>query len=170
MARPKKNQFDPQASQTIKRNIGGKGQVKSDLFKLEAAACMVNKSWGDVPDLYEQEHIHWFHTFDSDGKKHTRCNAVSGHFHVIETEDQGEDQPVKILSVSGPMHEVKRKVKGRWLKVTEPVSGSLEDEHSHAITYKKTDIVEIRTQSAQAANIVAAEAQLTAPVQGIGGF
>ena len=83
MARPKKNQFDPQSAQPQqRRNIGGHGEVKSDLFKLDIAACMVNKSYNDAPDLYEQEHIHWFHTFDSDGKKHTRCNAVSGHFHV----------------------------------------------------------------------------------------
>lgn len=170
MARTKKTQFDPSAPQQIKRNIGGKGEVKSDLFKLEVAACQVNKAWGDTPDLYEQEHIHWFHTFDSDGKKHTRCNAVSGHFHVIETEDQGEDQPVKILSVSGPMHEVKRKIKGRWTKVTEPVSSTLEDDHTHQIIYKKTDIVEIRMHTAQAANIVAAEANLTAPVSGVNGF
>lgn len=171
MARPKKNQFDPQSAQPQqRRNIGGHGEVKSDLFKLDVAACMVNKSYNDAPDLYEQEHIHWFHTFDSDGKKHTRCNAVSGHFHVIETEDQGDDKPVKVLSVSGPMHEVKRRVKGRWVKVVEPVSATLEDDHTHAIIYKKTDVVEIRTQSANAINLVAAEAQKTAPIPGVSGF
>lgn len=170
MARQKKNQFDPSQEQTQQRIIGGKAQIKSDLFKLEVAACNVNKSFNDIPDIYEQEHIHWFHTYDSDGKKHIRSNAVSGHFHVIQYEEQGENKPVKILSVSGPMHEVKRKVKGRWLKVIEEVSSTLEDDHTHQITYKKTDIVEIRTQSPAAINVVAAEAQKTAPVPGVTGF
>lgn len=173
----KKKQFEANAQPTTQsRIIGGKGQVYSDLFKLEVAACSVNKSYNDIPDLYEQEHVHWFHTYDSDGKKHARSNAVSGHFHVIEYEEQGEGKPVKILSVSGPMREVKRKVRGRWQKVVEPVLVPMKDNedetdnHTHAITYKKTDIVEIRTQSAQAINIVAQEAQKTAPIAGVTGF
>lgn len=171
MAKKKHAQFEANNQPTTQaRIIGGKGQVYSDLFKLEVAACNVNKSYNDVPDIYEQEHIHWFHTFDSDGKKHTRSNAVSGHFHVIEYKDQGEGKPVEILSVSGPMHEVKRKIKGKWTKVVEPVSSTLEDDHTHSITYKKTDIVEIRSQSAQAINIVAQEAQKTAPIAGVTGF
>lgn len=171
MARPSKQKFDPSAQQSQQRIIGGKAQVKSDLFKLEISPCMVNKSYNDIPDLYEQEHIHWFHTYDSDGKKHTRSIAVAGHFHVIEYEQTAnENEPVKILSVSGPMHEVKRKIKGRWVKVTEAVSSSLEDDHTHEITYKKTDIVEIRSQSPNAINIVAAEAQKTAPIPGISSF
>lgn len=171
MAIKKQKQFVASEQPTTqKRIIGGKGECYSDLFKLEVSACHVNKSYNDVPDLYEQEHIHWFHTFDSDGKKHTRSNAVSGHFHVIEYAEQGEGKPVKVLSVSGPMHEVKRKIKGRWVKVTEAVSSSLEDDHTHEITYKKTDIVEIRSQSPNAINIVAAEAQKTAPIPGISSF
>lgn len=169
VAKIKKNQFDPSSQEkTSKRIIGGIGQIKSDLFKLEVAECKVNKSYneGDV-DLYDQEHVHWFHTYDSDGKKHVRSNAVSGHFHMIEYQETGDDQAVKIISVSGPMHEVKRKERGRWVKKIEPVSDLLGDDHTHEITYKKTDIVEIRTQSANAINLVAQEANKTAPIPGV---
>lgn len=173
MARKQKHaQFSAEQDQKPeqKRVLSGKITIHSDLFKLEVASCNVNKSWTDAPDLHEQEHMHWFHTYDSDGKKHLRSNAVSGHFHMIEYEEQGEGKPVKILSVSGPMHEVKRKVKGRWAKVVEPVSATLEDDHTHAIRYIKTDMVELRVQSAQAISIVAAEANLTAPIAGVAGF
>lgn len=160
-------QFDPQAQQVQKRVIGGKAQIYTDLFKLDVAACNVNKSYNDVPDIYEQEHCHWFHTYDSDGKKQTRSIAVSGHFHVIEYEEQGEGLPVKVISVSGPMREVKKRIKGKWVKVVEPVSSDLEDNHTHNIIYKKTDIVEIRTQRVEVINAVAAEAQKTAPIAGV---
>lgn len=175
MAKAKKNQFDPnQKQQDQARIIGGKREVFSDLFKLEVSACKVNKSYNDVPDIFDQEHVHWFHTYDSDGKKHMRTNAVSGHFHEIEYEEQGQGKPVKIISVSGPKHEVKRKALGRWKKVSEPVALSkpevdeeIRDDHTHAITYKKTDIVEVRTQRVEAINAVAAEAQKTAPIPGV---
>lgn len=142
-------------------------QIKSDLFKLELSTCNLNKAWNEMINLESVEHVHFFHTYDSDGKKHTRSQAVAGHFHIIEWEDQGTNKPAKILSVSGPMREVKRRVRGRWTKVVEPIDHNLEDNHTHDITYRKTDHVKAREVVSEAVNIAAQEAQKTAPIPGV---
>lgn len=170
MARPRKAspQFNPEQTNTEQKRIfGNQFEFKSDLFKLEVAECQLNKSWNEVPMLESIEHVHFFHTYDSNGRKMARTNAVAGHFHVIEYQEQGPDKPVKIISVSGPMHEVKRKVLGVWKKVVEPISEMLQDDHTHAITYRRTEKVQARQTSAQAVNMEAAEANKTAPVSGI---
>ena len=169
MARPKKlvASFNPETPQTQKRVFGSTFGFKTDLFKLEVAECNMNKSWNDKPSLEEVEHVHFFHTYDSDGRKMSRTNIVAGHFHVIESKDMGDDKPVKILSVSPPMREVKRKVRGVWTKVAEPVDSVLEDEHTHEITYRRSEEVKARQISPAAVNIEAAEAQKTAPIPGV---
>ena len=170
MARPRKQiqAFNPEETNTEqKRVFGNSFEFKSDLFKLEVAECNLNKSWNDIPMLESIEHVHFFHTYDSNGRKMARTNIVAGHFHVIEYQEQGADKPVKIISVSGPMHEVKRKVLGVWKKVVEPISESLQDDHTHKITYRRTEAVKARQTSVQAVNMEAQEANRTAPVAGI---
>jgi len=142
-------------------------QIKSDLFKLEVANCNLNKGWNDAINLESVEHVHFFHTYDSDGKKLQRTNAVAGHFHVIEYEEQGPNKPVKIISVSGPMREVKRRIRGKWQKVVEAIDSGLEDSHSHDITYRRTENVKMREVVPEAVNMAAAEAQKTAAIPGI---
>ena len=170
MARLKKpiQQFNAEETNAEQKRIFGNNfEFKSDLFKLEVAECNLNKSWNDIQMLESIEHVHFFHTYDSNGRKMARTNIVAGHFHVIEYEEQGGDKPVKILSVSGPMHEVKRKVLGRWQKVAESISDTLQDDHTHKISYRRTERVQARQTSPQAANIEAAEANKTAPISGI---
>jgi hypothetical protein len=168
MARQKKHEgFNPEAQRSEKRVFGNKFEFKSDLFKLEVAECNIDKSWNDVPNLEAVEHVHFFHTFDSDGRKMMRSNAVAGHFHVIEYTEQGDDKPVKITKVSGPMKEVKRRIKGKFVKVIEPVTASLEDDHTHKPTYRRTENVVARQISAQAVTIESIEANKTAPIQGV---
>ena len=170
MARLKKQapQFNAEeTNQEQKRIFGNSFEFKSDLFKLEVAECNLNKSWNDIPMLEQIEHVHFFHTYDSNGRKMARTNIVAGHFHVIEYEEQGPDKPVKIISVSGPMHEVKRRILGKWQKVAEKISDSLQDDHTHKITYRRTERVKARQASVQAANIEAQEANLTAPIAGV---
>lgn len=168
MARPKKHEgFKPEAQQTSNRVFGNAFNFKSDLFKLEVAECNIDKSWTDAPNLEAVEHVHFFHTYDSDGRKMMRTNMVAGHFHTIEYTDQGDDKPVKITAVSGPMREVKRRIKGKFVKVIEPVNSSLEDDHTHKPTYRRTENVVARQISAQAVNIEAQEANKTAPISGV---
>lgn len=170
MARIKKNQekFNADATNSAQKIVfSNQLEFNSHLFKLEVAECNQNKSWNDIPLLEPAEHVHFFHTYDSSGRKMERTNSVAGHFHVIEWQDQGPDKPAKIVSVSGPMHEVKRRIQGRWKKVVEPISESLEDEHTHAISYRRSEKVRARQTSIQAANIEATEANKTAPIPGI---
>lgn len=143
-------------------------QIKSDLFKLELSKCNLNKGWNDSVNLEEIEHVHFFHTYDSDGKKMTRTNSVAGHFHVVEFKEQGPNKPVEIISVSGPMRDVKRKIRGRYHKVTEPVDSMLEDNHTHDIAYRRSENVKMREVAPEAVNLVALEAQKTAPIAGVG--
>ena len=169
MARPKKHaEFNPETqAPTQKRVFGNQFSFKSDLFKLEVAECMMNKSWNDVPNLEAVEHVHFYHTFDSDGRNMARTNTVANHYHIIEYKEQGEDKPVKIISVSGPMRDVRKKIKGKWVKVSEPVDSTLEDNHTHEITYRRSEEITARQISPSAVNIEAAEAQKTAPIQGV---
>lgn len=168
MARVKKYaEFNPNAQENQQRVFGNKFEFKSDLFKLEVAECHMDKSWNDVPNLEAVEHVHFYHTYDSDGRKMAKTNTVAGHFHLIEYQEQGEDKPVKIISVSGPMRELKRRIKGRFTKVNEPVSDKLEDNHTHKITYRRTEKIQARQISPNAVNIEAAEAQKTAPISGV---
>ena len=141
--------------------------IKSDLFKLQVAECNLDKSWSKVPQLEPVEHVHFYHTFDSDGNRMTKTNAVAGHFHVIEYQDQGPDNPVKITFVSGPMRQVKRYIDGMPKILNEPVESKLHDEHTHDIAYLRTSHVKTRTISPIAANIEADEANRLSPVAGV---
>jgi len=168
MARVKKHaEFSQEQNQSQQRVFGNKFEIKSDLFKLEVAECNMDKSWNDVPNLESVEHVHFYHTYDSDGRKMVKTNTVAGHFHTIEVEDQGDNKPVKIVSVSGPMRELKKRIKGRFTKVFEPIKESLEDNHTHKITYRRTEKIQARQISPNAVNIEAAEAQKTAPISGV---
>lgn len=168
MARPKKSSgFNPEQTNSQNRVYGSKVKIKTDLFKLEVAECNMNKSWNDVPNLESVEHVHFFHTYDSDGRKMTKTNTVAGHFHAIEVEDQGNDKPAKIISVSPPMRELRRRIKGKFTKVFEPIDSALEDEHTHEITYRRTEIVDARQVSPNAVSIEAQEANKTAPIAGV---
>lgn len=169
----KESQVITQESRIYKNEI----QIKSDLFKLEVASCNLNKGWNDAINLESVEHVHFFHTYDSDGKlmgkreangeTHGKTNSVAGHFHIINFEDQGPNKPVRILSVSGPMREVKRRVRGKYVKVIEPVDPNLEDNHTHDVIYRRTENVKMREIVPEAVNMAAQEAQKTAPIPGI---
>lgn len=143
-----------------------------DLYKLEVAPC--KKALGhseDDPQLFDAEHVHFFHTVDSNGKILSTSGAIAGHFHEMEViPNEDPTLPPKVRCASGPMQMVKRKVKGRYVKVAEPVviMGELDD-HTHQVTYLRSDLISHRTINPQAVNIQAQEAQKTAPIPGVAG-
>ena len=160
--------FDPQEKLSGQRIFNNQLTFKTDLFKLEVADCHMNKSWVEGhAELEAVEHVHFFHTYDSDGRKMNRSNIVAGHFHEIEFEEMDDGKPVKIKSVSGPMREVKRKKGLKFIKVAEPVHSILEDTHTHKIKYRRSEEVTARQISAEAINIATSEAEKTAPVDGV---
>lgn len=165
----KNESFKNESSKNIKtqqRLFQGTVEIHSDCFKLLVASGNVNKSWNGGVDLQTYEHVHWFHTYDSDGKKLTTSNSVGGHFHIIELEDSGDGIP-KVKSVSGPLRKARKKVRGKWQVIDEPLPEELEDNHTHKIEYIKSSKVAMRTIDPRAVAIQTEEAQKTAPIEGV---
>ncbi len=120
--------------------------VDHDLFKLEVAKMTKNVSYTDVPDLVKLEHVHMFHTVDSNGKKVSMSSAVGGHHHDI-TVVPGKDG-VPTIQVSEPRKIVVRKRKGRIERLSVPVvldpeSGEVDD-HTHSVTYLGSERITLR--------------------------
>lgn len=153
-----------QHQRIYKQNI----RIESDLFKLQTAKAKKNVSWsdGDI-QLEEVEHVHFFHTYDSDGRRQDRSAPVGGHFHLVEFEEGKNGKPAKIKSISGPMKMAKVKEKGRWKQKPVPLSEELEDSHTHDIKYLKSDSVQAREHNVNAIQMVGEEAQKTAPIAGV---
>ena len=106
--------------------------VESDTFKLEVANFSKNISFDDKnPILVPVEHCHFYHTFDSSGKRMSQCNSVSGHTHDVTVEVDAKG----ILSATcGPAKSNK----------------SFDDNHTHKVTYVKSDRFKIRTMEPEA--------------------
>lgn len=69
----------------VKRLFKDQVEIPSDCFKCEAANYLKNLSWDKKNPNYEPTlHEHYFHTYDSKGKKLDKCSATGGHTHKIE--------------------------------------------------------------------------------------
>lgn len=147
-------------------------EVLSHLYKLESAIVVKQVGLANHPDEAPQdfmpmEHTHPYRTMDSDGKQHHRSASIGGHFHVITTapDPKGAEYAPVIVSCSPPMKQERRRVKGKWTVVDVPLNDY--DDHTHEITYYRSDTVKMRTTNPQAAQLMANEAQKGAPVPGV---
>ncbi len=131
-----------------KRFYQGTEEIDHDLFKLESATMKKNVSYTDVPDYEKIEHVHMFHTVDSNGRKQDASTAVGGHFHLVTVIDQANGVPT--LDVSGPMKHVMKRVKGKKTRVAIPLTDEDEDgdTHTHAVTYLKSEKIKRREANA----------------------
>ncbi len=148
------------------RFFQGQHTIHSDLFKLEVAEVQKNMgidSPHHEPDYVGIPHTHFFHTFDSDGRKQTRSIAIAGHYHVM-TETADPDGGPPSVSCGPAVKEVRKRVQGKFVKGEEPLK---DDDHVHEITYLKSCKVEKRVANAEAANLIANESQKTAPIPGV---
>lgn len=71
---------------TVVRRLTESKKIYSDLFKLEVAICKKHVGWKAErsPLHYEDaEHVHFFHTFKSNGQMNTFSNDVAGHYHRV---------------------------------------------------------------------------------------
>jgi len=153
--------------QTQSRVYNNQGlEIESDTFKLQVANMQKDMSWNDAPMIVEMEHTHAFHTVDSDGKVHEYSTAIGGHFHKMKVEPQEDGIPT-VTCVSGPLHFVKKRVKGKWVKAVEPISG--DDHHTHNVQYVKSTKVNMRQASPAAISVITNDAQRTAPIPGVAG-
>jgi len=165
----KKIYVENQSPQPIQENRVYREQVviETDVFKTTIG--MMNKNIGTdrSPRLEPTEHVHFFRTYDSDGKKYTKTNSVGGHYHLVELEEQ-EEGPVKILSVSGPMRDIKVKDRKKGLVIqSAPIHEDLEDTHTHDLVYLESQKIGARIKTAAAAQFVGQEAMKTAKIPGV---
>jgi hypothetical protein len=150
--------------QPAERIFGSSVKIYSDQFKGSIEKMVRDDSWNEVERLIEIEHVHLFRTYDSDGKRQGHCQAVGGHTHEIIWA-QDETGAAKIKSVSGPVKQVRKKVKGKFVLAYEACNDY--DEHTHEFEYIKSDVVEARRTNAQAAQYLGAEAQKIPTVSGV---
>lgn len=153
--------------------------VKTDLFQTTVANLQRNigyKKEPDAADFVGIAHQHFYRTFDSDGVMHTYTTPVANHFHKVtilmkdgkpELDAQGRLQ-VKL----GPALQMTKKGKGqtaktlpdripmfkRWVVKSGEEGGAEEvqvfDDHTHEAFYLRSDEVELREQSTEAAALV----------------
>lgn len=170
--RPKKQSQEIKSSQVekevkvvepVQRRIFKEDKIiYHDLFKLEVAKMRKNMMWYKVPpDEYVNiEHCHFYHTFDSSGKKQVYSTSVGGHFHEMEVIDQGEGMPPKIVGMSGPLKWAMVKNEyGRKVKRAIPVNSV--DNHTHEVTYLQSDEVKLRKMNTEAVKLIGANANLS---------
>jgi hypothetical protein len=153
------------------RIYSGQTIIESDLFKLNVANAMKNIAIQDSGqiELEKVEHIHFFRTVDSDGKKLIHCAPVAGHFHEIKYEEDKDGGPVKILSVSGPLRMGAQRVRGVMKTMPMPLNPDLEDNHTHEIEYLRSHKVESRSANAKALQMIGEEANKISNIPGIQG-
>jgi hypothetical protein len=108
-----------------------------DLFELMDTNMMRNdEPTGWEPIWKAIEHSHFFHTFDSDGRKQIKSVAASGHYHPMEVIDQGPGN-VPLVKCGPAMKDVMKKdARGQWKKVSAPVQGEMQ--HSHEVQWRSS--------------------------------
>ncbi len=152
---------------TQERRFRHSVKIHSDLFKASIEDAKKNMAWseGDVK-LESVPHVHFFRTYDSDGKQLKNTNSVAGHFHEVVVEFQ-KDGPPKVVSVSQAKRMVKRKIRGKFVQVAENLPEILEDEHTHTLEYIESNLVTARQANVNAAQFIGSEAIKTTPLPGV---
>ena len=136
MATPKKVQPKSTEVETV-RHYKGQTQVDHDLFKLEVAKTKKNIGLPHAPRWEDAEHTHFFHTYDSKGKKMKYSASISGHCHEITVEEIDG----KLVATCGPAI---RKYKNNRTEVLP------NDSHTHEVRYLYSEKVEARKLNEQA--------------------
>lgn len=157
-----------------KRNLTGKKEIFTDLFKLMVSKVIKYEGWDEQnehPETHPNkfstwEHTHPFRTYDKKGDKMNTCTPIGGHFHVVEWEtNKDPEAPPIIKSVSGPMVMQRVRVRGRVQMM--PVPANDFDNHTHDVEYLRSSKIEFSTTNIEAAKVVAFESSKTAPLSGV---
>lgn len=157
------------------RIMRGSQKIHVDHYKLLVAADVYNYAPTQVgdkakiempvpkPQYTEREHVHFFHTYDSNGKKQTKSTSIAGHHHEITVIAQGVDQPPKI--VCGPaVKEVRRKDPRtkEWVIGLAPADDdkfTIQECHVHEIMYLSSEEATIRDMNMRAIQLETREAK-----------
>ncbi len=150
-AKPQTSEETKTVKKEIKRVMKGTQVFFHDLYKGSKANGKKNypgfKQTAESEDIKDYEHVHFFHSHDSNGRPQAKCVAVAGHFHYIETHDEeGEpytDAKGRTVAKCGPaLREIKKRLpNGKSRREEEPVyfmmsdGTRLEDKHTHEFVY-----------------------------------
>lgn len=131
---------------------------RHDLFKLKVATMKKNFSWKPKEPMIElAEHVHFFHSHNSQGKTQTNCTAVGGHYHEV-TVDVLPNGELK-ATCSPPLCTKEHVLRSGVRKSVEAVqwfdekSGkNIVDNHTHEIEYCFSEQISPEKQRAQLAS------------------
>lgn len=148
----------------------GTQEIDHDLFKLEVGTMVKDVSYNDKPDLVKIEHVHLFHTVDSNGRAQETCTPVGGHCHKITVVRNADGVPS--IQVGPPVKYIRKKVKGVYKKVLAPIildeEEDTRDTHTHAVTYMGSEKIQLRRTNPEFAKFEATvTAQQTPSVDGV---
>ena len=143
---------EAQAGLPMKRLQKGSRQFMHDLYKLELARFKKNTSYRKfAPILSEAEHIHFYHSHNSNGKPLEYANFVGGHTHKIIT---SVDANGHATAICGPAVKLVSKTNraGRTRKVYEEIKfidsnqggedgddKIIPDDHTHVVAYQHSE-------------------------------
>ncbi len=167
----------PQPEQTAPQSAGRvyNSQIvfDSDLFELHETKMQVQVPMTQPPEYKSVNHMHWFRTYDSDGRKMLRCHAVGGHFHEMKVIPGAAGQPPTV-ECGPPVKEVinkhKKKVVVPWNPGSdEPGADDPGDDQTHEVVYIRSQKLNMRSANAEAAKVMTQDAHKAAPIPGIQG-
>lgn len=134
-----------------RRVYKGSIEVDHDLFKLEVATMKKNISIDDDRPIYTGvEHCHFYHSYDSSGKKQYYSNPIAGHCHKVTVQT---DKDGNLVAVCGPA--IKR-VGNKEI--------ALKDDHNHDMTYLRSERVLVREVNAEAQRVAS---EMSRAMQGL---
>lgn len=143
MAKEKNLKSEEVGKQETIRRMKGTGKVYHDLFKLEVASFKKNIGTARSPRLIDTEHCHFFHTFDSSGRKMEYSSSIGGHAHKITVKEVDG----KLVAECGPAIKIDRAEKG---EANSKEERAFTDNHIHEVLYVDSEEVEIRRRNPNA--------------------
>ena len=124
----------------VKRVFKGDDNIMVDTVKLETALFQKNVSFDSrMPIIEPVEHVHFFHSFDSNGKPQVSANSVLGHTHDVSLSVDKEGNIVGTCSAP------------RRNRNSEKILAS--DQHTHTIKYIKSEEIKLRKISSDAVKL-----------------
>lgn len=153
---PKRGRPPKQAAPQIRWR--GQTEFRHDLFKLKPAKFKKNVSIvpGDPKIIQDEstEHVHIFHTHNSQGKELTKTNAVGGHWHevTVSTDEHGNLR----AECGPPMKNNYKKTSKGVRKKAGPVifrdaeGNTVTDDHRHDVDYIQSEMLNPKDRRANA--------------------
>lgn len=127
-------------------------EFEHDLFELQVADVFKNMSWNKKKEWERFPHKHFFHTFDSDGRKLIRSTAALGHYHKMEVTDQGEGEPPVVVCGPAFIDRMMADDDGVYRKTAIELTGK--EAHTHELEYRYSDKLKARKPNSESLKVI----------------